>query len=72
MKIELGKFATGFMFGATTMTILKLIYGPTGWNALIMFTILTAYFVGRSAGPETGKEREIFLRSYPTGEETEA
>ena len=29
MKIELGKFATGFMFGATTMTILKLIYGPT-------------------------------------------
>lgn len=68
---ELGKFATGFLFGAITMTILKLIYGPTGWNALIMFTILTAYFVGRSA-PETGKERESFLRSYPAGKETEA
>ena len=41
------KVAPGFIFGAVTITILRLIYGPTGWNVLTLFAILAAYFVGR-------------------------
>ena len=47
VKAELAKFLAGFIFGATTMTILKLTYGPTGWNVLTTVTIFTAYFIGR-------------------------
>ena len=47
VKTELAKFLAGFIFGATTITILKLIYGPTGWNVLITVTIFTAYFIGQ-------------------------
>ena len=62
MMSALMKVAPGFIFGAGTITILKLMYGPTGWNVLTMLAILTAYFVGRLVS-EMGKERESFLLS---------
>ena len=48
MTTWLTKFATGFMFGVLAILALTAMYGPTGWNALTTFTILTAYLVGRT------------------------
>ena len=52
MKMQLIKFAIGFLYGVLAILALTAMYGPTGWNALIAFAILAAYFVGRSVGPE--------------------
>ena len=52
MKMRLIEFTVGFLYGVLAMLALTAMYGPAGWNALITFAILTAYFVGRSVGPE--------------------
>ena len=48
MKMRLIKFAVGFIYGVLAMLALTAMYGPTGWNALITFVILTAYITGRA------------------------
>lgn len=48
MKIELRKFATGFMFGVLAILALTAMYGPTRWHVLTTFTILAAYVTGRA------------------------